>query len=379
MMRSSGLLGVSIQTQCRRVARAPRRAPPLAEVHETHLERAARVQRVEQAVRAAVAVVRRDDELLGPNRAAHERDRGHARGRDHDRAGAAFEVGERAAERVARRIAGARVVVVALLRRNRANANVEVRWIGGTTAPCCVVGLERGAHRPGRVGVCRRSCVSPSSACANAARRTAVSFRNASWPYSELSSRSWQPPPSRVAQRAHVGERHELVLGDRDAASSARGCRAGSTRCRSIDSDRQRKDFGPIAARRSLAAREQVGLDRKDACRRRRARPRRRSAPRTRAPSGRSSWRARARARGRARHRHASGVAHDRALDAAPGGRHRVRAVRGADRDACAARAADAARRARARPCRRTKRRHGVQAARCRAGRARHGAPSAWS
>ena len=61
VMRSSGLLGVSIHTRAAGFAQAPRRARPRREAHEVDLEIAALVPGSEQAVRAAVAVVRRDD------------------------------------------------------------------------------------------------------------------------------------------------------------------------------------------------------------------------------------------------------------------------------------------------------------------------------
>ena len=68
----------------------------------------------EQAIAAAVAVVRHDDQIVRAELRGHQRDRGHA-GRGDDRARAALEFGQGAGEHVAGRVARARVVVGALL------------------------------------------------------------------------------------------------------------------------------------------------------------------------------------------------------------------------------------------------------------------------
>ena len=118
-MRSSGLLGVSIQTSAGLLGQSPRRARPAPGSRRTAPRRAPRwLQRIEEPVRAAIAVVRHDGDLVRLEQLRHQRDGAHAGGGD-DRARAAFEVGQRPAERVARRIARARVVVVRAFRRSR--------------------------------------------------------------------------------------------------------------------------------------------------------------------------------------------------------------------------------------------------------------------
>ena len=94
--------------------------------------------------------MRRDDARADRQQVADQRDRGHARAGD-DRARAALEIGERRAEQVARRIAGARVVVRALL-AEAPKAKVELRWIGGTTAP-----VSASVSRPARTARVARS------------------------------------------------------------------------------------------------------------------------------------------------------------------------------------------------------------------------------
>ena len=71
-------------------------------------------QRLVETVRAAVAVVGHDQQVAGFQELHHDVQRRHPRCRDH-RACAAFERGQRLAECVAGRVAGARVVVLALL------------------------------------------------------------------------------------------------------------------------------------------------------------------------------------------------------------------------------------------------------------------------
>ncbi|MNQ71508.1 hypothetical protein D3C85_861770 [compost metagenome] len=68
----------------------------------------------QQAVGAAIAVVRRDQQLAGVEQAQRQVDRGHAGGGD-DGAGAAFQLGQGLGQDVAGRVARARVVVFPLL------------------------------------------------------------------------------------------------------------------------------------------------------------------------------------------------------------------------------------------------------------------------
>ena len=103
-MRSSGLLGVSIQTSAGLPAIAASSACGILEVDEPYLQGSAQVERIEEPVRAAIAVVRHDGDLVRLEQLGHERDGAHARG-GHDRARTAFEIRERTPERVTRRIA----------------------------------------------------------------------------------------------------------------------------------------------------------------------------------------------------------------------------------------------------------------------------------
>ena len=78
------------------------------------LERALGGERGEQPPAAAIAIVRNEQAVAGlQKRVQHNRDCRHS-GRRDNRACATFEIGERIAELVARRIAAARVIVGAL-------------------------------------------------------------------------------------------------------------------------------------------------------------------------------------------------------------------------------------------------------------------------
>ncbi len=123
VMRISGLLGVSIHTSAAslRQRRAHRRL--VSKVDELHLELAAPLPLAEQAMAAAVAVVRRDDARADVEQVADQRDRAHA-GAGDDGARAPLQVGQRAAQQVARGIGGAGIVVGPLLA-------VAVEGIGG--------------------------------------------------------------------------------------------------------------------------------------------------------------------------------------------------------------------------------------------------------
>ncbi|MNT00593.1 hypothetical protein D3C72_1350300 [compost metagenome] len=68
----------------------------------------------QQAVGAAVAVVRRDQQLAGVQQRQRQVDRGHAGGGD-DGAGAAFQFGQGFGQDIAGRVARARIVVLPLL------------------------------------------------------------------------------------------------------------------------------------------------------------------------------------------------------------------------------------------------------------------------
>jgi hypothetical protein len=105
------------------------------------------VQRVEKPVRAAVAIVRDDDQLLRLQELRQQGDRSHARCSNR-RTGATFEFGERPPEGIAGGITRARIVVLALLtvaaereRRGQVNRRHDSTVVR--------VAFEGGAHGPG--------------------------------------------------------------------------------------------------------------------------------------------------------------------------------------------------------------------------------------
>jgi hypothetical protein len=98
----------------RRLARDRRvQGRRVVEVDELDAEVALARERIQQAPGAAVAVVRRDEQVVRPEQVTDEVDGRHARARD-DPARAAVERGERLTQCVACRIRRARVVVTAL-------------------------------------------------------------------------------------------------------------------------------------------------------------------------------------------------------------------------------------------------------------------------
>ena len=114
VMRSSGLLGVSIHTRRAGFDSAASTAASSPKLTNSTSSSPRLLPRVEQAERAAVAVVRRDDARAHGQQMADERDGAHA-GAGDDPARAAFEIGERLGQQVARRIARAAVVVLAFV------------------------------------------------------------------------------------------------------------------------------------------------------------------------------------------------------------------------------------------------------------------------
>ena len=140
VMRSSGLLGVSIHTSAAGFDSAAVDRGRIAEIDELHRELAALLPGREQAERAAVAVVRRDDARADRQQVTDQRDRAHA-GAGDDGARAAFEIGERLGQQVARRIARAAVVVLALVAE-------AAKRVGGRK-------MQRRHHRAGHIAVSR--------------------------------------------------------------------------------------------------------------------------------------------------------------------------------------------------------------------------------
>ena len=122
----------------------------VAEVHELDLALAATPPGIQQAVGAAVAVVRGDDPGAVGHEVAGDRDRGHAARGDHG-AGALLELGECLAEQVARRVARAGVIVGALL-AEAAEGERGGQVQGRHHAAGLIVTLDAGAHRARDVG-----------------------------------------------------------------------------------------------------------------------------------------------------------------------------------------------------------------------------------
>ncbi len=114
VMRSSGLLGVSIHTSAAGFDNAAVTAAGIAEVDEFHRELTALLPRRKQTERAAVTIVRSDDARAHRQDVTDQRDGAHA-GTGDDGARSAFEIVERVGQQVARRIARAAVVVFALV------------------------------------------------------------------------------------------------------------------------------------------------------------------------------------------------------------------------------------------------------------------------
>ena len=191
----------------------------IAEVHELDVELAATLPRREQTHRAAVAVVRHDDARTDGEKMADERDRAHA-GAGDDRARAALEVGECLGQQIARRIARTAVVVFTFVTEaaKRIGRRKVQRWHHGAGH---VTAFEARAHGAGVQGQRGRHPFTLS--CSICWRKHVGEDRR-------------EPPvlleESVVAvhrrdlvqlgvrqtrdHRAHVRERHELVLAHRD-------------------------------------------------------------------------------------------------------------------------------------------------------------------
>ncbi len=120
----------------------------LALIDEIHDQISLRMQCREQAMRAAVAIVRREHARPGRQSRQDQGDGGQPGARDNC-AGAAFQVRQRAAELVARRIAGAGVIVLARLPialKCKIRRQVNRRHHGAVVR----VGLDAGANRSSR-------------------------------------------------------------------------------------------------------------------------------------------------------------------------------------------------------------------------------------
>ncbi len=85
----------------------------VGKIHNGDFVQTARGLGLEQAIAAAVAIVRHDEQIVRPELGGDQGDRRHA-GRGDHAADAAFEFGQRTGKHVAGRIAGARVIVGAL-------------------------------------------------------------------------------------------------------------------------------------------------------------------------------------------------------------------------------------------------------------------------
>ena len=132
---------------------------------------------LEESLRATVAVVRGDDDVAGIQKLQHERHRRHPSARDHT-GGATLELRERLGELCARRIAAARVIVLARpvesLERER-RREMDRRHDGAVL----VIRGDGGAHRARR----RREMVVAHDRLFSRMRPSASgSVRNASCP-----------------------------------------------------------------------------------------------------------------------------------------------------------------------------------------------------
>ena len=78
-MRSSGLLGVSIQTSFGRERQRRRKSPVVGLIDELNADDAALREVAEQAIRAAVTVVRRDQQIVRSEQLHDQVNRRHAR------------------------------------------------------------------------------------------------------------------------------------------------------------------------------------------------------------------------------------------------------------------------------------------------------------
>ncbi len=176
-------------------------------IDELHAHDAALRQVAEQAIRPAVTVVRRYQQVVCREELHDKVNSRHAGGRN-DSPSPAFERCKRFGERIARRVAGTRVVVRSLLaerlegeRRGQVNRRDDSTVLS--------VRLEGRAHcaSGSRKLVTHDAPPCPDSARSKTGSRAAPSLRNASWPYSDESSTSDASPPSRACneRRSEIG------------------------------------------------------------------------------------------------------------------------------------------------------------------------------
>ncbi len=121
-------------------------------VDEQHLEMPLAAERLVKPVGAAVAVMRDDHQVTRLQQLHQHVKRCHTRCRNH-RAGTAFERGQRLTERIPRRVAGPRVVILALLTETRecvVRGQVQRRY-DGTVLGIGLDGRAHGARGPGCV------------------------------------------------------------------------------------------------------------------------------------------------------------------------------------------------------------------------------------
>src|SRR5678815_1975183 len=144
VMRSSGLLGVSIQTR-----RGRRRA-----IGENEVEVLLFCKRTQQTLRSAVAVMRGDDHVTRLGEMEHERDGRHPGARHHSSL-AFLELGQRAGQLRARRVAATRVVVGTRFREaleRERGGEMDWRHDGAVLAVGGDAGANGARDRAGTVG-----------------------------------------------------------------------------------------------------------------------------------------------------------------------------------------------------------------------------------
>jgi hypothetical protein len=146
---------------CRRLRQRRRDRGLIAEVDEVDPPLAAAPPGVKQPVGATVTVVRHDDARTCRHQIPGDRDRGHAARGDHCTS-ALLELGQGAAQQIARRIAGARVVVSALLAEGaerKCRSEMQRRY----DAAAGIVAFDAGAHGLGDLADAAVDCRWPGA------------------------------------------------------------------------------------------------------------------------------------------------------------------------------------------------------------------------
>src|SRR5690606_13449142 len=211
-------------------------------IDERHA-RATTRQRREEPIGAAVTIMGHDQEILRLEQVCHQGDRRHTRSRDHA-TGTALERRNRLGQRIPSRVPGAGVVVAAFLAET-AEGICRRQMDGRNDGSVLCVRLESRAHCS--CGTRQRLAhlappVLPNTS-AKIARSAASSFKNASCPYREELSNSRAGPASR-SRNVRMSSRGTSWSSFTATSVTGTLMRSGWTRCRSMDSDKQRNASG---------------------------------------------------------------------------------------------------------------------------------------